>query len=140
MDTVLKAKSARWHTIYSVISTVIEAAALAAALIWLLPVFGVDLSWWWILIILVVFIIYSYIMYRIGHPTVLYEPVTAPESIVGNEGLVESNLDPEGYVRVHGELWKASSSAGPLAKGEEVIVTKLDGMKLTVEKKSRRAI
>jgi membrane protein implicated in regulation of membrane protease activity len=133
----LKAKSGRWHTVYSIISTVIEAALLAIGLIWVLPLFGVSLSWWWILIILVVFVIYSYIMYRIGHPTVLYEPVTAPESIVGTEGVVEKDLDPEGYVRVHGELWKASGGGSPLPKGEEVIVTRLDGMMLTVEKKHR---
>jgi membrane protein implicated in regulation of membrane protease activity len=131
----LKVKSARWHTIYSIISTVIQTAALAAALIWGLPFFGVVLSWWWILLILVVFVIYSYIMYRIGHPTVLYEPVNAPESIVGNEGVVESDLNPEGYVKVHGELWKASCASGPLFRGDEVIVTSLNGMKLTVEKK-----
>jgi membrane protein implicated in regulation of membrane protease activity len=134
----LKAKSARWHTIYSVISSVIETAVLAAALVWVLPLFGITLSWWWILLILVVFVVYCYIMYIIGHPTVLYEPVTAPESIIGNEGVVEADLAPEGYVRVRGELWKASCADGPLSKGDEVIITGLNGMKLTVERKLRR--
>ena len=132
----MKAKSARWHTIYSIISTVIETGVLAAALIWVLPLFGVTLSWWWILLILVVFVIYSYIMYRIGHPTVLYEPVTAPESIVGTEGVVEADLNPDGYVRVRGELWKASCADGWLSKGDEVVVTGLNGMKLAVKRKS----
>jgi membrane protein implicated in regulation of membrane protease activity len=133
----LKAKSGRWHTIYSIISTIIETTALAIALIWILPLFHVVLSWWWIILILAVFLAYSYIMYRIGHPTVLYEPVNAPESMVGNEGIVESELNPEGYVKVRGELWKASCPDGPLARDEEVIITSIGGMKLTVKKKPR---
>ena len=88
--------------------------------------------------ILIGFIIYSYIMYLIGHPTVLYESVTSPESIVGNEGVVEADLMPEGYVRVRGELWKASSSEDYIRRGEEVIVTRLSGMKLTVKRKQQR--
>ena len=133
----MKPKSARWHTIYSIISTVIETLLLAAGIIWLLPLFGISLPWWGILLILVAFVIYSYIMYLIGHPTVLYEPVTAPESIVGSEGVVEADLAPEGYVRVRGELWKAACEDGNPGRGEEVVVTRLDGMKLTVKKKER---
>lgn len=134
----MKQKSARWHTIYSIISTVIETLLLAAGIIWVLPIFGVTLPWWGIALILTGFIIYSYIMYLIGHPTVLYEPVTSPESIVGNEGVVEADLAPEGFVRVRGELWKASCPDGNLLRGEEIIVTGLSGMKLIVQSKQRR--
>lgn len=131
----MRPKSARWHTIYSIISTIIETLLLAAGIIWLLPLLGVILPWWGIAIILVVFIIYSYIMYLIGHPTTVFESVTAPESIVGNEGVVEADLAPEGYVKVHGELWKATSPDGNLRRGEQIIVTGLNGMKLSVRKK-----
>lgn len=132
----MKLKSGRWHTIYSIISTAIEAVALAAALIWLLPLFGVNIPWWGTTLILVLFLGYSYIMYLVGHPTVLQESVNAAESIIGNEGVVEVALAPEGYVRVRGELWKASCINGQLSKGEEITVTGLEGMKLTVEKKA----
>jgi len=135
---MIKAKSARWHTIYTIISTIIETLLLAAGIIWVLPFFGITLPWWGIALILIGFIIYSYIMYLIGHPTVLYESVTSPESIVGNEGVVEADLMPEGYVRVRGELWKASSSEDYIRRGEEVIVTRLSGMKLTVKRKQQR--
>ena len=133
----MKAKSGRWHTVYSIISTIIETLLLAAGMIWLLPLLGIMLPWWGIALILAGFIIYSYIMYVIGHPTVLYEPVTAPESIVGNEGVVEADLSPEGYVRVRGELWKASCPDGDINRGEEIIVTRLNGMKLTVQRKQQ---
>ena len=136
IDKSLKSKSARWHTVYSIISVAIQTIALTAALIWLLPLFNINIPMWWIVFILVIFLIYSYIMYRIGHPTVLYKSVSDPNSIIGNEGVVEVALNPEGYVRVRGELWKASSADGPLDKGDEIKVTGLAGMKLTVEKKT----
>jgi membrane-bound serine protease (ClpP class) len=84
---------------------------------------------------LIVFAIYSYIMYRIGHPTISYRKVSAPESIVGSTGVVEKDLNPDGFVRVRGELWKAHSKDGYLAKNQEVTVSGIDGLKLTVNKK-----
>ena len=133
----MKAKSGRWHTIYSIISSAIETVALVAVLLWVLPMFKVNIPWWGTASILVAFLGYCYISYLIGHPTVLSDPVTAPESIIGSEGVVEADLSPEGYVRVRGELWKASCPEGALIKGDEIVVIGLSGMKLTVARKQR---
>lgn len=132
-----KKKSARWHTIYSIISTVIEEAGIAALMLWLMPIFGIAIPLWVTILVLAGFAVFSYFMYRIGHPTVLYEAVNSPESIIGSTGVVESSLNPQGYVRVCGELWQASGKDGNLEKGEEVIVLSIDGLKLTVANKSR---
>ena len=132
-----KKKSARWHTIYSIISTVIEEAGIAALILWLMPLFGIIIPLWGAILVLAGFAVFSYFMYRIGHPTILYEPVNSPESIIGSTGVVESSLNPVGHVRVCGELWQASGGDGNMAKGEEVIVTSIDGLKLTVVRKSR---
>ena len=75
-------------------------------------------------------------MYRIGHPTVLFEAVTEPGAIVGREGVVEVDLNPYGYVRVEGELWKATSACGDLRRGDAVVITRIKGLELTVERKS----
>jgi membrane protein implicated in regulation of membrane protease activity len=131
-----KRDPARWHTIYSFVSTAVEEAAIAALILWILPVFGIVLPAWALCLALVVFAIYSYIMYRIGHPTISYKKVNAPESIVGSTGMVEKALTPDGFVRVRGELWKARSDDGNLAKDQEVTVSGIDGLKLTVNKKS----
>ncbi|MCX6006450.1 MAG: hypothetical protein NTZ34_04205 [Chloroflexi bacterium] len=132
-----KKKSARWHTVYSIISTVIEEAGIAALFLWLMPLFGIVVPIWGVILVLAGFAVFSYFMYRIGHPTILYEAVNSPESIVGSTGVVERSLNPEGYVRVCGELWQASGTEGNVEKGEEVIVTSMDGLKLTVVRKSR---
>jgi membrane protein implicated in regulation of membrane protease activity len=132
---VLKPKSARWHTVYSIISTIIEEAGIAVLLLWILPVFNINLPLWATITVLVAFAIFSYVSYRLGHPTVLLEGVTSPETIVGSEGVVQQDLAPEGYVQVRGELWKASSTGGSIKKGDEVIITGIEGLKLTVIRK-----
>ena len=130
-----KRNPARWHTVYSIISTAVEEAAIAALILWILPIFGIVLPAWVLWLALVVFAIYSYIMYRIGHPTISYKKVNAPESIVGSTGVVEKALTPDGFVRVRGELWKARSDDGNLAKDQEVTVSGIDGLKLTVNRR-----
>lgn len=58
---------------------------------------------------------------------------TGKEGIVGEIGIAVTTLDPEGEVRIHGEYWKAQSDA-KIKKGQKVIVIKIDGLKLIVEK------
>jgi membrane protein implicated in regulation of membrane protease activity len=135
VENILKAKSGRWHTVYSIISTVVEEAGIAVLILWILPLFNINLPLWATIMVLAGFAVFSYITYRLGHPTVLLEGVTSPESIVGSEGIVQQDLAPEGYVQVRGELWKASSTVSGLKKGEEVIITGIDGLKLIVTRK-----
>jgi membrane-bound serine protease (ClpP class) len=58
--------------------------------------------------------------------------VTGAEEMIGARGEVLDWHGHEGEVFVHGERWRASSSAR-LARGKAVRVTALDGLKLTVE-------
>jgi len=136
-EQLIKRKSGRWHTIYSLISSVIEEIAIATLLLWVLPIFGIKVPPWAVAAILTCFAVFCYIMYRIGHPTVLYGGVTGADSILGSTGTVESTM-PEIFVRVQGELWKASCPGGALKAGDEVTVTAVDvdGLSLTVYKKS----
>lgn len=129
-----KRRSGRWHTIYSLVSSTIQEIAIAALLLWILPAFGVKAPPWVVAAVLACYAVYAYIMYRVGHPTVLYEGVTGPDSIVGSTGMVETVL-PEVFVRVQGELWKAYCPDSELKTGDEVIVTAIDGLSLTVRKK-----
>jgi membrane protein implicated in regulation of membrane protease activity len=129
---VNKQKSARWHTIYSIISTALEELGIAILLIWILPLWGVSVPVWGTVLILVLFAVYSFIMYKIGHPTISYTEVSSPEQIVGSVGIVESWSEISGYVRLRGELWKSVSCESNLKKGEEVLVKEIHGLTLTV--------
>ncbi len=51
---------------------------------------------------------------------------TGQEELVGQVGIVRSALDPEGYVHVHGELWRARSEDGPIPTGTPVEVASID--------------
>jgi membrane-bound serine protease (ClpP class) len=53
-------------------------------------------------------------------------PQTGQEELVGQVGVVRTALDPEGYVHVHGELWRARSENGPIPAGTAIEVTHID--------------
>jgi len=57
------------------------------------------------------------------------------EELVGMTAEVETVLDPKGIVLIEGERWAAISEKGRVKVGEEVIVNKVDGLKLWVVKK-----
>jgi membrane-bound serine protease (ClpP class) len=54
--------------------------------------------------------------------------------MIGRRGIVTGRLDPEGYVRVHGELWRAETVENdrPLKEGQSVTVVRVSGLKLYV--------
>lgn len=58
--------------------------------------------------------------------------VTGVENLVGAVGKTVETLDPDGHVRVHGELWQAHSTS-PAAAGVRVRVVAVDGLELEVE-------
>jgi membrane-bound serine protease (ClpP class) len=59
--------------------------------------------------------------------------VTGESELIGQIGVVRQALDPEGFVFVHGELWRARTDGGPLPPGESVRVEGLDeGLTLRV--------
>jgi membrane-bound serine protease (ClpP class) len=67
-------------------------------------------------------------------------PQTGQEELVGQEGIVRHALDPDGYVLVHGELWRARAVDGPIASGETVAVEAIaDGLVLEVRRVAQPA-
>ena len=62
---------------------------------------------------------------------------TGKEELIGKTALVKVALDPEGTVFFKGERWSAVSEEGRVKPGEEVIITKVDGLKLLVTKKNK---
>lgn len=56
-------------------------------------------------------------------------------AITGSHGIVAEPLSPEGYVRIHDQLWQAKLTKGYgfLEKGKAVLVKDVRGIKLIVE-------
>jgi len=57
------------------------------------------------------------------------------KSLIGTEGITEERLDPSGYIRVHGELWRAEviDTTVPVEKGETVLIERAYGLTLLVK-------
>jgi membrane-bound serine protease (ClpP class) len=62
---------------------------------------------------------------------------TGAEGMIETRAIAKTPLDPTGTVLAQGELWTATSEGGKVAPGEEVIITKVEGLKLWVTKKSK---
>jgi membrane-bound serine protease (ClpP class) len=62
---------------------------------------------------------------------------TGAEGMIGTIAIAKTPLDPTGTVLAQGELWTAASEGGKVARGEEVIITKVEALKLWVAKKSK---
>jgi membrane-bound serine protease (ClpP class) len=58
---------------------------------------------------------------------------TGHRGLVGEIGVAQSALEPEGDVFIHGEIWKAEADQ-PIKKGEKVIVTAVEHLTLKVTK------
>ncbi|MBF8304651.1 MAG: hypothetical protein HW399_1026 [Dehalococcoidia bacterium] len=55
--------------------------------------------------------------------------------MIGMSAIARTPLEPTGEVFTHGELWQATIDEGKAEPGEEVIITKIEGLKLWVTKK-----
>jgi membrane protein implicated in regulation of membrane protease activity len=63
------------------------------------------------------------------------------EALVGALGVAQEDLDPEGYVRMGAERWRAvvASECAPVAAGAEVRVREVRQLTLVVEPAERRS-
>jgi len=59
------------------------------------------------------------------------------EDMIGKEAVVQTTLKPKGTVLAEGELWTAIAKGSTIEPGEEVTITKVEGLKLWVTKKSK---
>lgn len=58
------------------------------------------------------------------------------EDMIGKEAVAHTAIDPKGTVLAEGELWTAIAGSDKIEPGEEVIITKVKGLKLWVTKKT----
>jgi len=62
------------------------------------------------------------------------KPQTGAEGLIGAEGEAKTDVHEKGQVFVHGEIWSAWSDE-PIKAGEEIIVDKVENLKLKVRPK-----
>ena len=94
----------------------------------------IKISWQVILVIVILTAAFFIFAISFGIKAQSRKPTTGIEGIIGEIGEAISNLEPEGQIRVHGELWNAESLEGPVSKGTKVKVTQVSNLKLMVRK------
>jgi len=103
---------------------VILVVALLAAWLWL------DGPWQWVVVgaAALVELAETYFWWWLSHRR---QPAVGVETLVGRRAAVVVACDPEGQVRVAGELWRARALE-PAAAGAEVEVVAVEGLSLVV--------
>jgi membrane-bound serine protease (ClpP class) len=94
----------------------------------------IKISWQVILVIVIFTSAFFIFAIGFGIKAQSRKPTTGIEGIIGEIGETISNLEPEGQIRVHGELWNAESLDGAIGKGTKVKVTQVSNLKLMVRK------
>ena len=77
--------------------------------------------------------IIAFIVYRVVR-THRRQVKTGKEELIGKTATVKRALEPKGMILYKGELWTAILDKGQAKLGEEVIITKSDGLTLYVTK------
>jgi membrane-bound serine protease (ClpP class) len=85
-----------------------------------------------IALVIIVFIVFVVIWSVRAHRN---KVSAGKEELVGKTAVVEIALEPKGVVLVEGERWTAIAEEGRIEPEEEVIITKVEGLKLRVTKK-----
>ena len=88
---------------------------------------------WALIIVIVVIIIYFVVLWGVrAHRRKI---AAGKEELIGKTAVVEISLNPKGVVLVEGERWNAIVDKGQVEPEEEVVITKVDGLKLMVTRK-----
>ncbi len=93
---------------------------------------------WWVVAVVIVLII-AFVTFAVLRiiATYRHQATTGKEDLMGKIAEVKETLNPEGIVLYQGDLWNAISDSGRIESGEEVIITKVDGLRLSVTKKAK---
>ena len=119
--------------ILAIVSTLLEEAALVVIVLVGLPQLGIRIPLAGLIAVMVAWGSFSIFTYRMGSRALRRKPeIVLP--LIGSKGKVVSPLAPDGFIRIKGELWQATSVGGNIDNGEEVTVVGQDGLKLMVDK------
>ena len=102
--------------------------------------FQIDPSWfqvspWLIVVVAICIIAFIALVINRGIRAHRRQASAGREGLIGKTAEVKIALKPKGVVSIQGERWTAISETGWMKPEEEVIITKVEGLKLYVTKK-----
>lgn len=117
------------YMLFQVPGWLIDIAVLAALIEWW------DMPLWAAGVVFALLVVKDFVLYpflKVGYET---KEKSGIEKLIGERGVVKQRLDPEGYLLVQGELWKARTiePGRVLDPGTRARVAAAEGMLLLVE-------
>lgn len=94
-----------------------------------------QISWTVFVPVIVIAAGFTLLVVGMGVRALRTKSVTGSEGMIGLMGLAKTDLNPEGKIFIHGEIWDAVSE-DPIRAGEHVEVTRVDGLQLQVKRAS----
>jgi len=98
---------------------------LGIAIFWILPM-SIALPIYLIILTLSI-LIYNSLLHAMHTPV-----TTGIQGLIGHKATVLDSINPEGHVKIHGEIWNAVSS-NVLRRGEKVDIVGVEGLTLRVQ-------
>ena len=103
------------------------------------PLFPIDSSWfqvdpWLVVLITIATAAFLAIAITWGIRAHRREILAGREELIGKTAEVKTVMNPKGTVLIQGELWTAISEEGKAEPGDEVVITKVDHLKIWVAK------
>jgi membrane-bound serine protease (ClpP class) len=89
---------------------------------------------WVIVLIIICIIVFLAITVIWGIRAHRFKIGAGKEEMIGKTAVVTTTLDPKGTVFVEGEQWTAISEEDRIEPGEEVTISRVDGLKIYVTK------
>jgi len=102
--------------------------------------FQIDLSWfrldpWLIALVIIVTIALTVFVVWLSIRAHRHQASAGREELIGKTAEVLTVMEPKGTVFIEGERWTAISESDRIEPGEEVIITKVNGLKMWVIRK-----
>ena len=90
----------------------------------------------WVLIIgAIIIVVFSVIAVIWSIKAHRLQVAAGREDLIGKTAVADTALEPKGVVFIEGERWTAISDGGKVEPEDEVIITKVEGLKVWVTKK-----
>ena len=124
--------SKKAYIIFNIVTGLLKGTVLLSIVLWLLPLWGINIPIWGLILIVVAFLTYEIITFRLGKRALEKRPAIWSEAIAGCRGKATTPLTPDGYVQVNGELWHAFSNNTSIKEGDDIVVLELDRLILRV--------
>ena len=96
---------------------------------------GVIMDGWLIALIVLVLVAFALVTIIWGIRAHRLHIAAGVEELIGRTAEVKVALTPKGLVFIDDERWTAISESGQVEEGEEVVVTRVDGLVMYVKKK-----